>query len=204
MSLNQNALLSIARTQLTHASGVSAMFDYGAVVNVDINTAKVFEDVCFSWEKRFTVPASGEVNILVDPTALPDGKDIVILPLSFRAFGGGPINIDLYGGASSNEDGTLWQGTNRRFGSANVRPATIARLNPTGLAAGTKTDFEYVIYSAASGAAGRISIGGETRDDLVSVPRSDIKYLFKFTNTSANEAQAHFSATIFEVDRPGV
>ncbi len=74
---------------------VKAYFEFGAITTVDINSQKVFRDAAFSWSKRFTIGAEATVDIVIDPQAIAP-KIGVVLPVTFRAFGAGPINIDFY------------------------------------------------------------------------------------------------------------
>jgi len=179
-----------------NSSGVSAAtFEFAAVTTVDINSQKVFRDVAFSWSKRFTIGASATVNIVIDPTAL--GADIVpvVLPVNFTAVEAGPINIDLYFGTDSDEDGTLIVGGNRDNRSSTV-PVVTVRLAPTINDDGTKTPFEAMIPS--DGVAAVSSFGGQSKDDLIFIARKDGKYMFRLINTENAVAQASIAMTIFE------
>lgn len=173
----------------------AALFEFGGITTVDINSQKVFRDVVFSWSKRFTVPSSGVVDIVIDPTAIPSEKTTVVLPVSFTGFGAGPINVDFYFGTDSDPDGTLWDGGNRDNRSLTA-PDTVIRLNPTINSTGVKTPFEFMIPS--DGVPAVASFGGQAKDDLIFIARKDGKYMFRLTNTEANPAQCLFSITIFE------
>lgn len=180
-----------------------AIFEFGAVTTVDINTEKVFRDVAFSWSKRFIVPSSavggGVANIVIDPTAVPAGKVLVVLPISFSAFGAGPIFVDLYFGTDADEDGTLLVSGNRDNRSVTTA-GTIARLDPTVNDIGVKTPFEFMIPS--NGVPAVASFGGQTKDDLIFIARCDGKYTLQLVNQEANSATVVFAATVFEAPLP--
>lgn len=179
-----------------NSSGVSAAaFPFAAITTVDINSQKVFKDVAFSWSKRFTVGASATVDIVIDPTGIAADRVAVVLPVAFTAFGAGPLNIDLYFGTDSDEDGTLWDGGNRDNTSATAPKATV-RLNPTVNSVGVKTPFEFMVPS--DGVPAVSSFGGQAKDDLIFIARKDGKYMFRIVNTEANAASCLFSVTIFE------
>lgn len=183
-----------------NAPGVSAFgFEFGAITTVDINSQKVFRDAAFSWSRRFTIGASGTVNIIIDPTGILSDKTGVVLPVSFSAFGAGPINIDLYFGAIfTAETGTLWSGGNRDNRSSTM-PNTIVTFNPTVTNDGVKTPFEFMVPS--DGVPAVASFGGQTKDDLIFIPRTDGKYMFRLINTEANAASCVFAMTIFEATK---
>ena len=170
-------------------------FEFGAITTVDINSQKVFRDAAFSWSKRFTIGASGAVNIIIDPQAIAP-KIGVVLPVSFSAFGAGPINIDLYfGSVFTAATGTIWTGGNRDNRSSTT-PNTIVTFDPTVTDDGAKTPFEFMVPS--DGVPAIASFGGQTKDDLIFIPRLDGKYMFRLINTEANVANCVFAMTIFE------
>jgi len=171
-------------------------FEFGAITTVDINSQKVFRDVVFSWSKRFNIAASGTIDIVINPTGIPSDKTLVMLPITFTAIGAGPINIDMYAGVDSDEDGTLWAGGNRDFRSS-TQPDTTVRLNPSINDVGTKAPFEFLIPS--DGVPATATVGGQTKADLIFIARTDIKYLFRLVNTEANIANCVFAMNLFEV-----
>jgi len=171
-------------------------FEFGAITTVDINSQKVFRDVVFSWAKRFSLAASGTVDIVINPIGVLNDKLLVVLPISFTAIGAGPVNVDLYAGVDSDEDGTLWAGGNRDFRSS-TQPDTTVRLGPTINDVGTKSPFEFLIPS--DGVPATATVGGQTKDDLIFIARTDIKYMFRLVNTEANVANCAFALSVFEV-----
>lgn len=175
-------------------------FEFNAQAVVDVNSQKVFRGVAWSWSRRFTLPASAEQNIVIDPTAIPAGTMAVVLPVSFIGFGAGPINIDMYFGTTAAEGGTLWTAGNRDH-RITTQPATVIRYNPNVSELGTKLPFEFMVPS--DGVPANATLGGDTKDDLISIARTDGKYAFNLTNTEANPASCAFAITIFEVI-PGV
>lgn len=174
-------------------------FEYRAVTTVDINSQKVFRDEVFSWSRRFICPSSavggGIFDIVINPMLIAEDRTLVILPVSFTAFGAGPIFADLYFGTDSDEDGTACQGGNRDNRSLTQAKIEIC-FNPTINDIGTKTPFEFMITS--DGVPAVASFGGQTKDDLIFIARKDGKYTFRMINQEANPASCVFAMTIFE------
>lgn len=174
-------------------------FEFGAVTTVDINSQKVFRDVAFSWSKRFVIPSSavggGVIDIVVDPTGVAAGVTLVVLPVSFTAFGAGPVNIDFYFGTIADADGTPFPSGNRDNRS-DTTSNVIVQSNPTINDPGVKTPFEFMIPS--DGVPAVASFGGQTKDDLIFIARCDGKYMFRLTNTEANPASCVFAMTVFQ------
>lgn len=171
-------------------------FEFDAIATVDINSQKVFRDVAFSWSKRFSIAGLATVDIVIDPQAIAP-KIGVVLPITFKAIGAGPINIDFYFGTDSDDDGTLWSGGNRDNRSS-TPTNTVVRLSPTINSDGTRLPFEFLLMS--NGTAAVATVGGEAKDDLIFIPRLDGKYMFRLINTENAVAQCSFAMTIFEAE----
>lgn len=172
-------------------------FRYGAHATVDLSNAKVLEDVCFSWSKRFTVGVSGTVNIIIDPTNISADKDSIVLPTFFGAYGAGPLFIDMYFGAVfTGGTGTVWAGGNRDNTSSST-PATIVTFDPTVTNDGVKTPFEFTVFSDGISAVSKA--GGQSKEDLIFKARKDGNYMFRIVNQEAAVAYAQFALTVFEV-----
>ena len=171
------------------------MFEFGAVTTVDINSQKVFEDVSFAWSKRFALAGDGSADIVIDPTDIPESKTLVILPITFKAVGAGPIFVDIYAGTDADDDGTLWDGGNRDNRSQTA-PDTVVRLNPNINSVGVKLPSEFMIPS--NGQAAVASFGGESKDDLIFIAKTDVKYLFRAINQENVSADCLFVMNIFE------
>ncbi len=198
MSLPERSKNSIARTAITDESGVSAMFTHAAVTTVDINSEKVFKGLAFGTSKRISFPATpGLVSITFDSQAVTKDK-VVLLPMSFKAFGAGPVNIDIYFGGTYGDDGTLIDVFNRDNESANT-PKSILRLNPTITTKGLKLPPEFVIFS--NGTPAVTSIGGEVIGDFISLLRKDGKYLIELSNQDNTIANGWFGLDFFEVNK---
>jgi len=161
-------------------------FKYDAQTVIDIALQKVFENVSFSFSRRFSIGASGTVNIVIDPTAISAGKIVVVFPIAFKAVGAGPIFIDTYFGTDANNDGTVWQPRSRDQRTGTLSQ-TIARLSPTINSDGTKLDnSEFMIPS--DGIAATTTIGGESKDDDIIIGRTDGKYMFRLINQDNTSA----------------
>lgn len=170
-------------------------FEFGAQTTVDITSEKVFRDMSFAWSKRFALAGLGSADIVIDPTNIPEGKTFVILPIAFVAVGAGPIFIDTYAGTDADNDGTLWAGANRDNRSSTT-PDTIIRLNPNINNVGMLLPSELMIPS--NGQAAVASFGGQSKNDQIIVGRTDIKYMFRFSNQENTVANCSFAMTAFE------
>lgn len=170
-------------------------FEFNAITTVDINSQKVFRDVSFAWSKRFALTGNGFANIIIDPTAIPDSKILVFLPITFSAVGAGPIFIDTYAGTDADDDGILWDGSNRDNRSSTT-PDMIVRLNPNINSDGVKLPSEFMVPS--DGTAAVASFGGQSKDDLIIIGRTDLKYMFRVMNQENVVADCAFVMNIFE------
>ena len=168
---------------------------FGVVTSIDIAEEKVFEGKTFSIAKRHTLALSSTNDIVIDPTAC-NCDYLVFQPVAFKAFGAGPVNIDMYIGTDADEDGTVCGSINRDNTSATTSPVVV-RLNPTINDVGTKLPVEFTIFS--NGTAAVAVAGGESREGLVFNARQDAKYMFRVINTEANPAFFHVSMTWYEV-----
>lgn len=196
-NLDPKATKSIARTQLVDEENVSAMFEFAAVTVVDINNQKVFRGVTFGLARRFSIAKTDSIDIVIDPQAIPEEKSFVLLPFVFSAIGGGPVNIDIYFGTTSSEDGTLWETINRDTTSPNTADTTV-RFNPTISDPGTKLALEYQIQS--NGTAAVAAIGGAVKEDFILRLRKDGKYLIRATNIdTVDDVQCTVASDFFEV-----
>ena len=161
----------------------------------DLANNLVFDGILFSISKRLSIGASATVDIVFDPTNC-SCDFVVILPVSFKAFGAGPITVDLY----ANPDyvgGTPIVPVNRDFTSANT-PKAIWALSPTINDVGTKLPPEFIILS--DGHAAVAQAGGETRESQVSNIDTTKKYMFRLINLEASAVNgAAIAASWFEL-----
>jgi len=174
----------------------SSYSQFGAFSAIDIAEQKVFDSAVFSVAKRHTLALSSTNDIVIDPT-LCECDYLVFQPVAFKAFGAGPVNIDMYFGTDADEDGTVWGSINRDNTSSNTSPVLV-RLNPTINDAGTLLPVNFTIFS--NGTAAVAVAGGETREGLIFNARTDGKYMFRVINTEANPAFFHVSMTWYEVN----
>ncbi len=173
----------------------NAISPFGAVVSLEIDKAKVIEGITHSISKRLTFGGSSTTEIVIDPTSFT-GNMLVFLPVTFKAYGAGPINIDLYVGTNSDSDGTVLSTINRNNESPNVSQLEI-RLNPTVNSVGVKTPVEFVMFSNGTPAAA--IAGGSSKQDLVFVPDRTNKYMFRIINTDNSDAYGYVAMNWFEV-----
>ena len=168
---------------------------FGAVTAIDIAEDKVIDGRVFSIAKRHTLTSASTNDIVIDTTAC-NCDYLIVQPVVFKAFDAGPINIDMYFGTESGDDGTLWESINRDHKSGETSDVVV-RLNPTVTSAGIKTASEFVIFS--NGKAAVSKAGGETREGLIFNARTDGKYMFRVVNTANSSAFFHLSMTWYEV-----
>lgn len=168
---------------------------FGAIPMITLANSKSMEGIAFSVRKRITMAAAAVEEVIFDPTAFT-GTNLVFLPLGFDSLGG-PIRIDIIGGATADSDGVLWTPYNRDFSSANVAESLL-RLNPNNIVAGAGDPIELFLPSDGTGAAG--SSSASTQDALVANIDFTKKYLIRFTNTDASgTAEVGFKVNFFEV-----
>lgn len=161
---------------------------------VDIFNALVIKDCVFGISKRLTIPSSGIVDIVIDPSAF-DKDRLVFLPITFKAFGAGPIYIDIYFGTEYN-GGAEIESINRDLTSSAEAKIKVW-LDPNITEVGTKLPSEFVILS--DGVAAVSNVGGETKEDLIFNGRIDGNYLFRLTNQEANAAQGFIASNWAEI-----
>lgn len=151
----------------------------GATPHLSMANDKVLNEMAFSIRKRFTVIKSSSLDVIFDCTGFV-GRKIIVLPLSFDALAG-PILVDIYSGATANNDGTFIPIANRDFTSSRA-PQTIARLSPTGVDVTGLIPLEYLIPSSAVGVNATGAASGESL--FVNLDCSK-KILMRLTNQDA-------------------
>jgi len=179
-------------------SGKTGAYGLGAIVSETLANNLIFTKECvFSISKRFTIGASATVNIVIDPLALNVADRLfIVLPIALTAFGAGPIDVDLYFGTDSDEDGTLFQSINRNNESSKTAEAVV-RLNPTINSDGLKLPSEFQIFS--NGIPATASLGGSVTEDFLFNGRKDGKYMLRLINREANSAFGIFAMNWFEI-----
>lgn len=179
--------------------GEAGKNSFGSNITLDTFNNRVFKHEVFGVAKRFDIPSSGVVNIVIDPTengTFPKNT-FVFLPFKLGAKGGGPIEVDVYFDTDSDADGTLWEAVDRNFDGA-VTAHTVLRLNPTINSDGLKLPVEYIIESAA-GQGNASDIGGEIKQDLLMIPLKTTRVMTRLTNTDNNAARGSIVIDWFEV-----
>ena len=181
-------------------NGEVGINNFGSRIVLDTFNNRVFNHEVFGVAKRFSFGASSQTHIVINPIekgAYPHNT-LVFLPITVKSYGAGPIEIDIYVGTNSNNDGTLWESTDRNF----IDPLTAHltwRLNPTITNIGIKTPTEYSIYSSA-GVGNSEDVGGEIKTSLLFIPVKTVAQTIRLTNTDASNAGiGHISANWFEV-----
>lgn len=154
---------------------VLSMFD--ALIVISIQNQKVMEGITFSVRKRFVFDAEEVIELVFDPSAFT-GTTIVIMPLSFDAFGG-PIHLDVIPGVTADADGAPIPIFNRNFQGPAVE--TVLRQAPSNIVDGAEPPREILIPSDGAGVAG--ATGASSADTLVINFDPTKKLLFRFTNT---------------------
>ena len=177
-----------------------AIFDYGAITTIDINSQKVFDGVAFSVAKRVTYPQDNTpVYILFDPR-LTTSDSVVLLPMIFNAYGSGPIHIDIF----ANPTVTAETGDNipcfNRENNISEGCKSVITLNPTITDTGTKLAPEFIVMS--NGTPAVANIGGEAVDSFVTVLNKSTVYLIRASNQSTtDDALGWFGFNFFEANK---
>ena len=198
MGLDNNALNSIARITLATSKGEPVISDCKSVITMDITCEKVFDQVTFTWSKRFDIAGLATADIIIDPIAIPSDHMLIVLKIAFVAMGAGPIFVDITKEANCLADGTLWTGFNRDYRST-ITPNTVIRYNPTIVSAGTPLPSEFMIPSLGGGPAAKGSFGGESEDNILVIGKTTEKYLLRLINQENLVANCVFSMLIFEI-----
>jgi hypothetical protein len=172
---------------------------FNNLVSSSIDNYRVLSGDAFSVAKRFIIPASGVVDFVFDPTQATSDQ-VILLPLTFKAFQAGPIYIDIYFGTDSNNDGVLLEGVNRDLNILTTGEVFI-RQAPTINNTGVLRPNDFVIFS--DGVAATAIIGGESSEELILKIKKDQKYLIRLTNQEASPAFAHIAANWFEINNNG-
>lgn len=168
--------------------------EFGAIPTLDISADKVTKGIAFSLRKRFSIAKNTFIDITFDPTAFV-GKDVVVFPLTFSALNG-PIFIDIYSGATADDNGTILPAFNRSLALGSPA-ASIIRLSPSNVDVTGLLAIEYLIPS--SGVGVNLTAGG-AGDPLVAVTDVTKKLLFRLTNTdTVNSADVGVIFDFFEV-----
>ena len=156
---------------------------FGAITVLTIEDAKAVEGIAWSTRKRFTIAASGVVDLIIDPTAFT-GQIVVFQPISFDALGG-PFEIDVYRGATADSDGTLIQPFNRDL-SITGNGEVICRKDPNNITPGADKIMELFVPSNGTGT---VATSGATSGDAIVIKLDTTKkYLIKITNTDNSAA----------------
>jgi len=174
-----------------------AVSPFGAIINLSIENAKIVEGITWSIADRFVVqPATTKVfDILFDPTAFSK-SELILLPISFKAFGAGPVFIDTYVDPVVTANGTEILSINRNLKIADAAELKIYK-QPTTSSPGSKLPPEFSIFS--DGTAAVAHVGGSVSIDLVLVIDPTKKYLFRLSNQENTNADATISSAWFEV-----
>ena len=156
---------------------------FNAIIVISLANQKTMEGVAFSVRKRFTIAASGTLDIIMDPTAVTK-DNVVLLPMGFVGFGG-PIHVDVYVGATENGDGNPVFTYNRNL-VLGVLPETDFRTDFTGLDITGLDAIELLLPSDGVGAA--MSSGADVGEPLVLNVDKTEKILLRFINTDGTAA----------------
>lgn len=165
-----------------------------AVFTESVESSLIESGVVFGISTRLVVPASGISYLLIDPTAFT-GVSFILLPPLFKAYGGGPIFIDLYTNPTYS-GGTTIDSINFNFNSANVSEA-IVKLDPVITDLGSKLPNEYSIFSVGLPATAKT--GGEAGLNLAFTLNTDDTYLYRLTNQENSAADASVVTDWYEI-----
>lgn len=156
---------------------------FGAITTLTIEDAKAVEGIAWSVRKRYTLAASASVDLIIDPTAFV-GQVVVFQPISFDAIGG-PFEIDIYRGATADDDGTLINPFNRDLTIA-ANGQVIFRKDPGSVVTGADKIMELFVPSNGTGTVA--TSGAASGDAIVVKLDTTKKYLIRITNTDNSAA----------------
>ena len=172
-------------------------FFVDSIKTVSISNHKVFESEVFTLSRRLTIPGSSTVNVVFDLTGAT-GAFVVNLPLRFKAYGGGPLEIDLYKDVVyTGGTGTVLP-TVSRDEVVSPTAGTVVIEDPTITDPGVVTPLQYVLYSAA-GLGVANDIAGLDSSELFFVNSLNVKR-FEIRNTSAEDALFHIRVSFAETN----
>lgn len=165
----------------------SADQDHKGLMQYDVYNHYIHQGKAFAIAKRFTIlKAGGTLDIVLDPTA-SSNAGLEFLPAGYKATAG-PVLIDFYAGTDADDDGTVLTPTNRNLTSANTADVVFragATINNTGTLGA-----EFLV--PADGTAAVASAGGESKEDLITIFSTAVKYMVRLTNNDAtNDAVVH-------------
>ena len=174
----------------------SAISNSEAIITLDIEQEQVRQGNVFTCNNFVqSVPASGVVDLVFDPTAFTGQRIRLVTPVITVT--GGPVEWETFAGITANDDGTVCQSFNRNFNSIKT-PETIIRLNPTGIITPTPAKARKVIPGATTGAA--IANSASAAFTLPIGINKSVKYLLRLTNKdTAALAYLEYLISWFEV-----
>jgi hypothetical protein len=181
--------------------GIGNIFPYnsfspsGGIYTSAIENKFLQEGVIFGISKRLTLLGGTPTYMVFDPTAFT-GNVILQLPMLVKAFGAGPIFIDLYTNPTYT-GGTIVNSINFNFNSSKVSNF-IVKLNPTVTDLGTKMANEYAVFS--DGVSANSKLGGEaSTGNLLFDLKLSNKYLIVFNNQDTTSAYATVATDWVEI-----
>ena len=172
----------------------SAFSQFNAFITLAIEDAKVIEGITWSVRRRYTVSAGATKDVILDPTAF-SGQIVVLQPIGFDAIGG-HFDIEIYRGATADNDGTLVKPFNRDLSIATFGEV-ILRESPSNVVAGADKIMDILIPSNGTGAAS--SSGISSSDSIVLKLDTTKKYLIRIVNHDVAEAEIGIKTDHFEV-----
>jgi hypothetical protein len=168
--------------------------ELGAVVTEDTYNNDVCIHNMYGMSKRFQVPNNATRYIIIDPSNIECEK-LIFLPVVFKAFGAGTINIDLHANPTYIA-GTEWDTIDRCNTDIEIAKTKIY-FNTSVTAEGTKLAPEWEVFS--NGIAAVSVLGGEAKDDLPFIADKNITYMFKIVNNdTTNTARCTVSFNFSE------
>lgn len=150
----------------------------------------------YSVSKRLILGASATVDVIFDPRAFT-GNKLIFFPVVFKAFGAGPVFVDLYFGAEY----TVGTGTEvlsiNRDGEVSTPAQLKVYLAPTITNAGVKLPVEFAVYS--NGIAATAVAGDESSIRAIFKANTSGAYMFRLVNQEAKAADALVGGNWVEV-----
>lgn len=164
----------------------------GAIYISAFENKLIQEGKIFGFSKRLVIPGNGKVDITIDPTAVTTNFALLLPPL-IKAFGAGPIHIDIFTNPVYT-GGTTIESINFNKNSSNTSGMVIL-LNPVVTDDGEQQPNQYTIFSSQTGGGAHTTqTGGEaSMGDLIYDLNLDDVVMFRLSNQdTTNAAQGTF------------
>ena len=184
------------RVDVGNGAGINK---YGSTIVLDTFNNRVFNHQVFMISKRLELAGNDSIILIFDPTEkgayLLD--TLIQLPFSIKAYNGGPIDIDIYTGVDSANDGDIIESIDKNYIDQISAHCTV-RKDPTINNLGVKSPIENIIFSEAG--TNKIAGNLDSADEnLLTILDPTVRYAVELTNKSSDSADVLVKLKWFEV-----